>query len=231
MVRQLIEMRGFYNLEKPGDFTSIVDVQFSAAMIHPGSGRNDIPHRLKRHFCIFNCTLPSNTSIDKIFSAIAEGHYSPERGFTDNSSIVETVRLLVPLTRILWQTTKHKMLPTPAKFHYIFNLRDLSRIWQGMIGSVAEVINSKERLMMLWRHECLRVLADRFISAEDHQWFDTIMKRLVREELGTEYVTMVANDPPYFVNFLRDPPEATGDEPDDYVVEVPRIYEPVSSNV
>ncbi|CAH8622829.1 unnamed protein product [Heterobilharzia americana] len=225
IVRQLIEMKGFYNLEKPGDFTSIVDVQFSAAMIHPGSGRNDIPHRLKRHFCIFNCTLPSNSSIDKIFSAIAEGHYCLERGFT----VTETIKLLVPLTRILWQTTKNKMLPTPAKFHYIFNLRDLSRIWQGMIGTIPEVINNTERLMMLWRHECTRVLADRFVSAGDLQWFNTTMKRLVREELGADYMNMIENDPPYFVNFLRDPPEPTGDESDDYVVEVPRIYEPIES--
>lgn len=40
---------------------------------------------------------------------------------------------LVPMTVTLWNKIQAKMLPTPSKFHYLFNMRELSKVFQGII--------------------------------------------------------------------------------------------------
>uniref|UniRef100_UPI0037E892BB dynein axonemal heavy chain 8-like n=1 Tax=Semicossyphus pulcher TaxID=241346 RepID=UPI0037E892BB len=226
IVRQMMEMSGMYNLDKPGDFTTIVEVQILAAMIHPGGGRNDIPQRLKRQFTVFNCTLPSNTSIDKIFGVIGCGYFHSCRDF--QPEISDMVKCLVSAGRILWQWAKAKMLPTPSKFHYIFNLRDLSRIWQGMLNVKAAECNDIPTLLALFKSECMRVIADRFICSEDREWFEKAITRVIEEHVDPSLVPELHPEP-YFVDFLRDAPEPTGEEDEDACFDAPKIYEIVPS--
>ncbi|XP_058453053.1 dynein axonemal heavy chain 8 [Malaya genurostris] len=226
IVRQLMENVGFYSLDKPGDFLTILDIQLLAAMIHPGGGRNDIPPRLKRQFCVFNCAIPSNNSMDKIFGILGEGYYCESRF---NATVVGFIPKLIPLTRKLWQATKTKMLPTPAKFHYVFNLRDLSRIWQGMLTIKSEECETIQTVLNLWRHECSRVIADRFTNFADRIWFVDMMKQLAETLLDTADIEYYQDDETFFVDFLRDAPDPTGEEAEDVSLEAPKLYEEIPS--
>ncbi|XP_055861319.1 dynein axonemal heavy chain 8-like isoform X4 [Biomphalaria glabrata] len=229
ITRQMMEMKGMYSLDKPGDFINIVDINFMAAMIHPGGGRNDIPERLKRQFCIFNCTLPSNNSIDKIFGVIGEGYFCSTRFV---SIVVDLVKLLVPCTRIVWQKVKVKMLPTPAKFHYIFNLRDLSRIWQGILYIKGEECLTVRTMLNLWKHEVCRVIEDRFVNEEDKMWLQKTIQIVITEELGADIAQLLL-PLPHFVDFMREAKEeapadeegGAGQANEEEAVEVPKIYE------
>lgn len=93
--------------------------------------------------------------------SIGQGYFCDSR-FSDE--IVNFLPKLIPLTRVLWQQTKAKMLPTPAKFHYVFNLRDLSRIWEGILRIERDECDSPMTLLKLWDHECTRVISDRQVS-------------------------------------------------------------------
>ena len=46
---------------------------------------------------------------------------------TFSDEVVMVAEKLVPVTLMLWDQVAAKMLPTPAKFHYQFNMRDLSK--------------------------------------------------------------------------------------------------------
>jgi hypothetical protein len=59
--------------------------------------------------------------------------------------------------------------PTPSKFHYIFNLRDLSRIYNGMCLTTPDRFEKVEQFIRVWRHECMRVIFDRLISDADKE--------------------------------------------------------------
>ena len=167
MVRLIVEYGGFCFLDKDkrGDFKVCEDLQFMAAMQHPGGGKNDIPNRLKRNFFIFNMVLPSITSINDIYGQMLTGRFPADKVPEETLKVVNN---LTTATIQLWRTMKDKMLPTPAKFHYIFNLRELSRVFQGIMltptatirtggyrceQKIATFEGGGPTLLRIWKHE------------------------------------------------------------------------------
>ena len=76
-----MDQKGFYFLSKDdrGYFKTVEGLQFLGAMNHPGGGRNDIPHRLKRQFYSINMTSPSQRSIENIYGKILEVVFNPKK--------------------------------------------------------------------------------------------------------------------------------------------------------
>src|ERR1700722_8916659 len=79
-----------------------------------------------------------------------------------------------------------------------------------MLNVTSDVAGNKPDIIMsLWKHECYRVIADRFVAQEDKDWFEKTIKLVGEEDCGAQNATMMHPEP-YFVDFLRDAPEATG---------------------
>lgn len=81
-------------------------------------------------------------------------------------------------------------------------------------------------MLQLWRHECTRVLCDRFITSLDHEWFVEKMKELVKEELP-DHCEQFPQDEHYFVDFLQDAPEP-GDDTETLISEY-FVYDEIES--
>jgi dynein heavy chain len=226
IVRQLMEEHGFYSLDRPGEFTTIIRTQFLAAMCTPGGGRNDIPGRLKRHFAVFNCIMPDAGSVERIYSTIIQGFFTAERGF--KPAVVDLAAKMVSGIREVWTATKGKMLPTPAKFHYVFNLRDLSRVVQGVIQVIAKYVNTPDSFVALWAHECFRVFPDKFVSAEDKDWFAGAIRRIGCEVFGDAFDQVLSESTTtLFCSFMTDIDYSQYEGVDES--KIPRIYERVST--
>jgi len=128
ITRQLIDQKGFYFLDKDarGNFKTIMNLQFLGAMNHPGGGRNDIPNRLKRQFFSINMTPPSNKSVGDIYGSVLGALFTPKRYSQD---VTNMKTLLIDATIAVWETVGKRLLPTPAKFHYLFTIRELARVF------------------------------------------------------------------------------------------------------
>lgn len=182
LLRQFQDFGGFYNRFEEGmPFTDIKDVTIAAACAPPGGGRNPVSLRLIRHFCMFSISPPSEYNLKHIFKSITQGFFSEF-----NNAVKASSDQIVDAAVEIYSRMSTELLPTPAKSHYVFNLRDLSKCIQGVLQVKSESITDKDAVARLFYHESQRVFHDRLINDEDKRYFHTILA-----EMATKYFSQV----------------------------------------
>lgn len=107
------------------------------------------------------------------FQAIVQGFLSK---FVP--SIKDLTNSIVNAATEIYDRISVDLLPTPAKSHYVFNLRDLSKCIQGTLQADPSSFRENIQILRLFYHECLRVFHDRLINKEDKSYFYYLMREV-----------------------------------------------------
>ncbi|XP_037831220.1 dynein heavy chain 1, axonemal isoform X2 [Kryptolebias marmoratus] len=200
LLRQWMDHSGWYDRKQTGTFNHLVDMNFACAMGTPGGVKSPITQRFTRHFNILSFVDMEDANKRTIFSTIL-------------GSLMELVPALQPLKESLVDATiqiynavTSHLLPTPAKCHYTFNLKDLSKVFQGMLMAEVYMMKDKSELLRLWYHESCRVFQDSLVCAEDRDWFNGLLKDRI-QEFDCCFEDVVPSHPVLYGDF-------TGPEPD-----------------
>ena len=104
----------------------------------------------------------------------------PTQRYVTQACFPEAVKALrsglVAATLAVYTAASTTLLPTPDKSHYLFNLRDVSRVVSGITLMPPAALPAgdgpaaRDAALRLWVHEALRVFYDRCVP----RWFSDV---------------------------------------------------------
>ncbi|KRW98533.1 P-loop containing nucleoside triphosphate hydrolase [Pseudocohnilembus persalinus] len=177
LLRQHADYQHWYDIAKLG-LKDIINTQVLAAM-NPTAGSFFVNPRYQRHFWTLNIQFPENESLSQIYTTFLSGHLKKFK-----TSVQEQTPVIIKATLLLHQLMTSTFRKTSINFHYEFNLRHISNIFQGLLLSESGRIQEPERMLRMWIHEAERTYGDRLVSKEHLTQFKDGLYEIVKKSFG-----------------------------------------------
>ncbi|CRK99186.1 CLUMA_CG012500, isoform A [Clunio marinus] len=223
LIRQWLDHGHWSDLTDTSNI-ELIDLLFIGAMGMPG-GSNFIPKRLYRHMFCMAVDSFEDTTLMRIFGTLGEWHFA--KGYSE--SISRLSKNLAASIIEVYSKAVQIYLPTPAKSHYTFSLRDVTRVYQGICMVPAKRLNDVEKLVRLWTHEIYRVFYDRLVETKDQERLLLIVESScsnnLRIKMEQAFANRISSDEKINENHIRDLLFGNYMEPD----ADPKMYDEVES--
>ncbi|KAK8888171.1 hypothetical protein M9Y10_039235 [Tritrichomonas musculus] len=191
LLRQLLSQGGWYDRKKR-TFKTFVDVQLMCSMRNPEGPEQTPTGRFLRHFHQIIFPEISTDSMHRIFKTILS---------TFLAAVPDLIDPLITSSLEIYETVCKQLLPTPARVHYTFNLRDISQVIRGITSLHPSQANDKDNVLRIWYHESIRVYHDRLVNDENRDWFMRLLKRTLFSTFNVRHFQLSAVEPVIFADF------------------------------
>merc|ERR1712054_431336 len=94
----------------------------------PGGARSVISGRMQSRFNCINCTAPAEETMKRIFGIMIN-----QKLIDFDESFKSLGDAMTNSTISLYMSCAEKFLPTPSKPVYLFNLRDVAKVFAGVL--------------------------------------------------------------------------------------------------
>ncbi|XP_035709844.1 dynein beta chain, ciliary [Folsomia candida] len=200
LIRQHLDYGHWYDRIKLS-LKDIHNVGYVSCM-NPTAGSFTINPRLQRHFAVFSLSFPGQEAVHFIYKTILQQHLASQN-HKFPLHVIRTCGSVVNAALALHSKVASTFLPTAIKFHYVFNLRDLSNIFQGVLFSTIDCLQNPLDLVRLWLHEASRVYGDKLVDDKDISTFAKMVNDNVKKSFEDLEETSVLEKPLIYCHFAQ----------------------------